>query len=74
MVGVPYLYRPGVAYVHQQTITARSDGTLVEALLNGVWTPIPYRLIAEHDSLFPDYARLGVLNLTADPLGGLLPK
>ena len=35
MVGVPYLYRPGVAYVHQQTITARSDGTLVEALLNG---------------------------------------
>lgn len=71
---VPYLYRPGVSYVHLQTITARSDGTVVEALLNGVWTPIPYLLVPEHDSLFPDYNRLGVLNLTADPLGGVLPK
>jgi len=71
---VPYLYRPGVQYVHEQTITARSDGTLVEALLGGVWTPIPYRFVAEHDSLFPDFSRLGLLNLSADPLGGVLPK
>ncbi len=71
---VPYLYRPGVQYVHEQTITARSDGSLVEALLGGVWTPIPYRLVPEHDVLLPDYTRLGLLNLTADPLGGVLPK
>jgi hypothetical protein len=54
-----------------RVVTARSDGDVVEALIEEAWTPIPYTL--REDRLWYTPGLLATLNLTADPLGSPVP-
>ena len=72
---VPERYdaRQSAVYTRDVTVTARGDGTTAEVLLDGVWTPVPYRFWIDHDRLTATYTSRAIPGLTADPLGGVLP-
>ena len=57
---------------HWRVITARSDGTLVEALLDGSWVSIPYRYDTKDDDLLPDPRMFAARGGALDPLGGVV--